>query len=49
MFNKLEKSITENTRAIFVTHVLGLNALSDKFLKLCVDNDILLIEYVCYV
>ena len=45
--DKLEKSITENTRAIFVTHVLGLNALSDKFLKLCVDNDILLIEDVC--
>jgi CDP-6-deoxy-D-xylo-4-hexulose-3-dehydrase len=45
--DRLEKSITENTRAIFVTHVLGLNALSDKLLKLCVDNDILLIEDVC--
>ena len=45
--DKLEKSINENTRAIFVTHVLGLNALSDRLLKLCVDNDILLIEDVC--
>ena len=44
---KLEKSINENTRAIFVTHVLGLNALSDRLLKLCVDNDLLLIEDVC--
>ena len=45
--DKLEKSINENTRAIFVTHVLGLNALSDMLLKLCVDNNILLIEDVC--
>ena len=45
--DKLEKSINENTRAIFVTHVLGINALSDRLLKLCVDNDILLIEDVC--
>ena len=45
--DKLEKTINENTRAIFVTHVLGLNALSDGLLKLCVDNDILLIEDVC--
>ena len=45
--DKLEKSINENTRAIFVTHVLGLNALSDRLLKLCVDNNILLIEDVC--
>ena len=45
--DKLEKSINENTRAIFVTHVLGLNALSDRLLKLCVDNDLLLIEDVC--
>ena len=43
----LEKRIDEDTRAIFVTHVLGLNALSDRLLKLCVDNNILLIEDVC--
>jgi CDP-6-deoxy-D-xylo-4-hexulose-3-dehydrase len=45
--DKLEESITSDTRAIFVTHVLGINALSDRLLKLCVDNDILLIEDVC--
>ena len=43
----LEKSITEKTKAIFVTHVLGINALSDRLLKICEDNDILLIEDVC--
>ena len=45
--DKLEKSITNDTKAIFITHVLGINALSDRLLKLCVDNDILLIEDVC--
>ncbi len=43
----LERSIDEYTRAIFITHVLGINALSDRLLKLCSDNDILLIEDVC--
>ena len=50
--DKLEKTLYDNwdshfTRAIFVTHVLGLNALSDRLLKLCIDNDVLLIEDVC--
>ena len=45
--DKLKGAINENTRAIFVTHVLGLNALSDSLLQLCVDNNILLIEDVC--
>ena len=45
--DKLEKSISDDTRAIFVIDILGLNALSDRLLKLCVDNDILLIEDVC--
>ena len=45
--DQLERNITSDTRAIFVTHVLGFNALSDRLLKLCVDNDILLIEDVC--
>ena len=39
--DKLEKSITNDTKAIFITHVLGINALSDRLLKLCVDNDFL--------
>ena len=45
--DKLENSITDKTRAIFVTHVLGLNAISDRLLKICEDNNILLIEDVC--
>jgi len=45
--DKLENSITDKTRAIFITHVLGLNAISDRLLKVCEDNDILLIEDVC--
>jgi len=45
--DKLEEAITEKTKAIFVTHVLGLNALSERLLKICEDNDILLIEDVC--
>jgi CDP-6-deoxy-D-xylo-4-hexulose-3-dehydrase len=50
--DKLEKTLYDNwdahyTRAIFVTHVLGLNAISDKLLKMCIDNDVLLIEDVC--
>ena len=45
--DKLEEAITEKTKAIFVTHVLGINALSERLLKICEDNDILLIEDVC--
>ena len=45
--DKLEKAITDKTKAIFLTHILGLNALSDRLLKICEDNNILLIEDVC--
>ena len=45
--NKLKEAITPNTRAIFLTHVLGINGLTDKLLKLCKDKNILLIEDVC--
>jgi len=45
--DKLENSITDKTKAIFVTHVLGLNALSDRLLKICEERDIKLIEDVC--
>ncbi len=44
---KLKKKITPNTRAIFVTHVLGINAVYYELLKLCEDHDIVLIEDVC--
>jgi len=45
--DKLENSITDKTRAIFVTHVLGINALSNRLLKICEERDIKLIEDVC--
>ena len=45
--DKLENSITDRTRAIFITHVLGINALSDRLLNICKDRDIKLIEDVC--
>ena len=45
--DKLERAITGRTKAIFLTHILGLNALSDRLLKICEDNNILLIEDVC--
>lgn len=44
---KLKQTITPKTRAIFVTHVLGINALSNELLQLCEDNNILLLEDVC--
>ena len=45
--DKLEKSITPKTKAIFITHVLGLNALTDDIINLCKDRNLLLIEDVC--
>lgn len=41
------KSITPQTRAVFVTHVLGFNALSDKLLTELKNRKIALIEDVC--
>ena len=45
--NKLKQAINPNTKAIFLTHVLGINALSDELLNICQENNILLIEDVC--
>ena len=44
---KLKQVITPNTKAIFLTHVLGINGLTDELIQLCNDNNILLIEDVC--
>jgi CDP-4-dehydro-6-deoxyglucose reductase, E1 len=44
---KLKSCITPNTRAIFITHVLGINGLTDELLDLCKEKNILLIEDVC--
>lgn len=45
--NKLKEAITSNTRAIFLTHVLGINGLTDELLKICKEKNIKLIEDVC--
>lgn len=45
--DQLKNSITDRTRAIFLTHVLGLNGLSDELIQLCKEKNILLIEDVC--
>lgn len=39
--------INDNTRAIFVTHVLGINAMTQQLIDLCKSQDILLVEDVC--
>ncbi len=44
---KLKQIITPKTKAIFLTHVLGINGLTDEILKICKENNILLIEDVC--
>ena len=45
--NKLENKVTSKTKAIFITHVLGLNGLTKKLLEFCEKSRILLIEDVC--
>ena len=45
--NKLKEAITSNTKAIFLTHVLGLNGITDELLALCSDKNIMLVEDVC--
>ena len=45
--DKLKAAITPQTKAIFLTHVLGLNALTDELIDLCNEKNILLIEDVC--
>jgi CDP-6-deoxy-D-xylo-4-hexulose-3-dehydrase len=44
---KLKQLITPKTRAIFLTHVLGINGLTDELLNICKEKNILLIEDVC--
>lgn len=45
--DKLKAAITSNTKAIFLTHVLGINAITSELLSICEENNILLIEDVC--
>jgi CDP-6-deoxy-D-xylo-4-hexulose-3-dehydrase len=41
------KSLTSKTKAIFLTHVLGLNALTNDLLNIIKEMNIILIEDVC--
>jgi CDP-6-deoxy-D-xylo-4-hexulose-3-dehydrase len=45
--DKLKAAITSKTKAIFLTHVLGINGLTDELINICESQDILLIEDVC--
>lgn len=45
--NQLKEKITDRTKAIFITHVLGINGLTDELISLCEERGILLIEDVC--
>ena len=45
--DKLKTKVTSKTKAIFITHVLGLNGLTKKLLEFCEKSRILLIEDVC--
>jgi CDP-6-deoxy-D-xylo-4-hexulose-3-dehydrase len=44
---KLKLAITPQTKAIFLTHVLGINALTEELINICESRNILLIEDVC--
>lgn len=39
--------INKNTKAVFLTHVLGYNALSNKLINACKEKNVMLIEDVC--
>ena len=45
--DKLERAITDQTKAIFITHVLGINSLTERLLEICEQRNIKLIEDVC--
>ena len=45
--NLIKRAINKKTRAIFITHLLGLNGLTDGIIELAKKNKILLIEDVC--
>jgi CDP-6-deoxy-D-xylo-4-hexulose-3-dehydrase len=45
--DKLKEAITPKTKAIFLTHVLGINGLTEELINICENENILLIEDVC--
>lgn len=44
---EIKKKATKNTRAIFLTHILGYNGLTQELLDVCRKKNIMLIEDVC--
>ena len=45
--NLILNAITENTKAVFLTHVLGFNALTDSLINELRNRKVLLVEDVC--
>ncbi len=46
-FDEIKKKTTNKTVAIFLTHILGINGISNDILKFCKKKKILLLEDVC--
>jgi CDP-6-deoxy-D-xylo-4-hexulose-3-dehydrase len=44
---KLKQKINSNTKAIFLTHILGLNGLTQEIIEIANENNIPIIEDVC--
>ena len=44
---KLKLAVTEKTKAVFITHVLGFNALTDELVSFCQERGIKIIEDAC--
>lgn len=44
---EIKKKITSKTKAIFLTHILGYNGITQELLDICKEKNILLIEDVC--
>jgi CDP-6-deoxy-D-xylo-4-hexulose-3-dehydrase len=45
--DQIYAAMNERTRAVFITHVLGLSALSDELIRTCEERGVLLIEDTC--
>ena len=46
-YEKIEKAINENTKAIVLVHALGFNGINDKLVRLAKKHNLLLIEDCC--
>jgi CDP-6-deoxy-D-xylo-4-hexulose-3-dehydrase len=45
--DQIKKKINTKTRAVFLTHILGLNGLSNELVRICKQKNIFLIEDCC--